>query len=101
MGTEPAAATTIVGAILTFLAVTYSSLRTSSASQLGKLGLSNQPENEGLILHDSGSETDGSDGDDESDGVKYSWTFFHLTFAMAAFYLMMIITDWANIRYVK
>merc|ERR1719235_2533011 len=34
----------------------------------------------------------------EEDGVNYNWSFFHLTFMMAAFYLMMVITDWANIR---
>ncbi|EGD72732.1 hypothetical protein PTSG_04461 [Salpingoeca rosetta] len=108
MGVKPDTTATVVGAILTFLAVAYSSMRTSSASQLGKLGMQQDAsERESLILSDvesgGGDDDDSSGGgcaggDDEADGVKYSWSFFHLTFMMAAFYLMMVITDWANIR---
>lgn len=42
-------ASTVIGAMLTFLAVAYSSLRTSSASQMGKLGLK---EDRKLLLDD-------------------------------------------------
>lgn len=36
--------------------------------------------------------------DNEKEGVQYSWTFFHLTFCLAALYLMEVLTDWAVIR---
>lgn len=101
-GVKPDTAATIVGALLTFLAVAYSSIRTSSSSQLGRLGMANEDESQSLILQNSGADVEGGERqgrrDDEEDGVNYNWSFFHLTFMMAAFYLMMVITDWANIR---
>eukprot|EP00043_Microstomoeca_roanoka_P013271 m.130015 g.130015 ORF g.130015 m.130015 type:complete len:429 (-) comp15711_c3_seq1:51-1337(-) len=97
-GARTTTATVVVGAILTFISVAYSSIRTSSASQLGKLGMANEAEGQSLIMSDVEASGGDHDGTDEDDGVRYSWTFFHLTFMLAAFYLMMIITDWANIR---
>ncbi len=38
-GPSSSEAATVIGALLTFVAVAYSSIRTSSASQLGQLGL--------------------------------------------------------------
>jgi len=36
--------------------------------------------------------------DNEKEGVQYNWMFFHLTFCVAALYLMEVLTDWAVIR---
>jgi hypothetical protein len=33
-------------------------------------------------------------GDGESDGVDYSWSMFHLMFALATLYVMMALTNW-------
>ena len=64
--------------------------------------MANEDESQSLILQNSGADVEGGERqgrrDDEEDGVNYNWSFFHLTFMMAAFYLMMVITDWANIR---
>ncbi|MCP3663194.1 MAG: hypothetical protein GY696_11980 [Gammaproteobacteria bacterium] len=36
-----------------------------------------------------------SGGDsDESDGVTYSWSLFHIMFALATLYVMMSLTNW-------
>eukprot|EP00055_Hartaetosiga_balthica_P008532 m.32078 g.32078 ORF g.32078 m.32078 type:complete len:434 (+) comp6360_c0_seq1:153-1454(+) len=94
-GMEGSTTTRVVGAMLTFAAVAYSSLRTSHASQLGKLGMDQENGEKEMLLDESSAEEGGSN---EHGGVKYNWSFFHLTFMLASFYLMMVITDWANIK---
>eukprot|EP00051_Salpingoeca_urceolata_P026655 m.478074 g.478074 ORF g.478074 m.478074 type:complete len:449 (-) comp21027_c0_seq1:321-1667(-) len=107
--TGSSTATIVVGALLTFLAVCYSSLRTSSASQLGKLGMSEGSDDEVTSLIDDDVEAAYDDDDDddrprkkvidnEKDGVKYSWMFLHLVFTLASGYLAMVLTDWAVVK---
>lgn len=96
----------VVGAILTVVAVVYASLRTSSASQLGKLGMGDENENKTLLLDDEEEEGDEEEVtrqkvvDSELNGVEYKWSFFHMVFAFASLYIMMLLTDWAVIRLV-
>ena len=47
-----------------------------------------------LILQDTQVTSDGSGGDDETDGVTYNWSLFHLMFALATLYVMMTLTNW-------
>ena len=52
------------------------------------------------LLDESDSTEDGDRQvqDNEQDGVLYNWSFFHLIFALASMYLMMVLTNWATLK---
>ena len=50
-------------------------------------------------LTDPESRDDEEGGNDsERDGVQYSWSMFHLMFALATLYVMMTLTNWYSPR---
>jgi len=90
----------ILGVVVTFVLVIYACIRTSSSSQIGKLGLNtdNDGNVERAVLDQPADQNESAMGqqvvDDETESVTYSYTFFHMTMIFACLYLMMTITNW-------
>jgi len=83
----------IVGLVIWFLCLLYSSIATSTSSSSSKLTGTDKV----LLKKDDGSGGDveaGTVRDNEEDGVSYSWSLFHIMFALATLYMMMTLTNW-------
>uniref|UniRef100_A0A2K6D5T4 Serine incorporator 3 n=1 Tax=Macaca nemestrina TaxID=9545 RepID=A0A2K6D5T4_MACNE len=88
-----------IGLFVFVLCLLYSSIRTSTNSQVDKLTLSGS---DSVILGDTTTNgaSDEEDGqprravDNEKEGVQYSYSLFHLMLCLASLYIMMTLTSW-------
>ncbi|GAM29010.1 hypothetical protein SAMD00019534_121860, partial [Acytostelium subglobosum LB1] len=103
---DPKTPQIVIGAVFTIISVCYSAFRASdsndvlgrsdsgsSYSSLPTINSSSVQDDDDGEGHIMGSEMD----DDEKDGVAYNYSFFHITFALGAMYIGMLLTNWSTI----
>ena len=85
----------IVGLVIWFLCVLYSSITSSNSGSASKLTGTDRV----LLKNDDGAGGDveaGAARDNEQEEVAYSWSLFHVMFALATLYVIMTLTNWYN-----
>jgi len=77
-----------VGVILTILSTGYATIRAASTGQS-----LNPVEREAVAENGKAGQEDET-FDDEEEGTQYSYSFFHIVYALGAMHLAMVLNDW-------
>eukprot|EP01113_Clastostelium_recurvatum_P036971 TRINITY_DN535_c0_g1_i1.p1 TRINITY_DN535_c0_g1~~TRINITY_DN535_c0_g1_i1.p1 ORF type:complete len:453 (-),score=117.12 TRINITY_DN535_c0_g1_i1:115-1473(-) len=91
----------MLGAFFTIVSVCYSTFRASGSS--GQLGIGEQDAEAARLVDDTDDDKEEGgrkrDEPEEIVPVKYNYSFFHLTFALGAMYICMLLTNWMTISH--
>lgn len=90
----------IMGAAFTIISVVYATFRAGSAGEeiLGTSSGTSDVEKSPLMAEGgSGGDDEAAVNDDETEGTAYNYSFFHLSFALGAMYVCMLLTNWMTI----
>uniref|UniRef100_A0A1J3CCS5 Serine incorporator 3 n=1 Tax=Noccaea caerulescens TaxID=107243 RepID=A0A1J3CCS5_NOCCA len=86
------ASTLILGMLTTVLSVLYSALRAGSSTTFLSPPSSPRSGGKEALLEDG----KGKDGEGEAKPVSYSYSFFHIIFALASMYAAMLLSGWTD-----
>jgi len=86
----------IMGASFTIVSVVYSTIRTAGSSEelLGNSDVEKAPL---VSTDDTDKSAPAKMDDDEEDTVTYNHSYFHLSFALGAMYICMLLTNWQTL----
>jgi hypothetical protein len=93
--TQPRTMNIVLGTVLTFVALIYST--SNIATRPG--GLSGSDRYQSMAMSDmNGADASSQDFDDEQEECSYSYSFFHVMYAVASMYVAMMINNWNTIQ---